>query len=150
MMVTASLSHSSLSLIVVIKQTDTQQHVGECETSCMLALCACVRPTVKREWLGEGQNSDVPAVVINVSIYKWQVAAVVNNRLDLHHVGVDRFIIDRAQQHTPTINKAVPSSRERHNKVSGELFSVVRGVKTYNFTHMHYHQTTDGADTINI
>lgn len=97
---------------------------GECETSCTLPLCAFVCPTIESEWLGEGQNSDVPAVVINVGIYKWQVAAVVNNRLDLYHVGIDWFIIDRAQQHTPAINKAVASSTERHDNVSHDLLSV--------------------------
>lgn len=109
-------------------QSNTQVCVGECETACMLALCVFVCPTIESQWLGEGQNSDVPAVVINVSIYKWQVAAVVNNSLDLHHVGIDWFIIDRAQQHTPAINKAVPSSIERHNNVSCQLFSFLRGV----------------------
>lgn len=41
---------------------------------------------------------------------------MVNNSLDLHHIGVDWFIIDGAQQHTPAINKAVPSSMERVKK----------------------------------
>lgn len=82
----------------------------------MRTLCVIVCPTIESEWLGEGQNSNVPAVVINISIYKWQVAAVINNSLDLHHVGVDWFIINGAQQHTPAINKAVPSSivREKY------------------------------------
>lgn len=69
-------------------------------------------PTVESEGLGEGQNSDVPAVVVNVGIHKRQVAAVVNDGLHLRHVGVDWFIIDGAQQHTPAINKAVPPSVE--------------------------------------
>lgn len=55
-----------------------------------------VCPTIESEGLGESQNSNVPAVVIDVSIYKGQVAAVVNNGLHLRHVGVDRFIIDGA------------------------------------------------------
>lgn len=66
--------------------------------------------TVESKGLGEGQNSNVPAVVINVCIYKGQVAAVVNDGLHLCHVGVDRFIIDGAQQHSPAINKAIPPS----------------------------------------
>lgn len=69
-------------------------------------------PTVESEGLGEGQNSDVPAVVINVGIHKGQVAAVVNDGLHLRHIGVDWFIIYGAQQHTPAINEAIPPSVE--------------------------------------
>ncbi len=58
---------------------------------------AFVCPTVESEGLGEGQNSDVPAVVINVGINKGKVAAVVNDGLHLCHIGVDWFIIDGAQ-----------------------------------------------------
>lgn len=67
-------------------------------------------PTIEGEWLGEGQYSNVPAVVINVSVYKGQVAAVVNNGFHLRHIGVDWFIVDGAQQHTPAINEPVPSN----------------------------------------
>lgn len=70
-------------------------------------------PTIESERLGEGQNRYVPAVVINVGIYKGKVAAVINNGLHLRHVGIDWFIVDGAQQHTPAINKAVPSGMER-------------------------------------
>lgn len=76
------------------------------------SVCVCVNPTVECEGLAEGQNCNVPAVVVNVSIYKGQVAAVVNNGLHLHHFSVDWFIIDGAQQHTPTINKAIPPSMD--------------------------------------
>lgn len=79
---------------------------------CWKCVYALVCPTIEREGLGEGQNSDVPAVVINVSIYKGQVAAVVNNGLHLRHVSIDWLIIDGAQQHTPAINKAIPPSME--------------------------------------
>lgn len=74
---------------------------------------ALVGPTIESEGLGESQNSDVPAVVIDVSIYKGQVAAVVNDGLHLRHVGVDWFIIDGAQENTPAVNKAIPPSMER-------------------------------------
>lgn len=79
--------------------------------TCVVCVLAC--PTVESEGLGEGQNSNVPAVVINVSIYKGQIAAVVNNGLHLCHVGIDWLIIDGAKQHTPTINKAIPPSMKR-------------------------------------
>lgn len=69
--------------------------------------------TIESERLSEGQDSDVSAVVVNVSIYKGQVAAVVNNGLNLRYVGIDRFIVDGAQQHTPAINKAIPPSIRR-------------------------------------
>lgn len=69
-------------------------------------------PTVEREGLAEGQNCDVPAVVVNVSVYKGQVAAVVNNGLHLHHFSVGWFIIDGSQQHTPPINEAIPPSMD--------------------------------------
>lgn len=65
-------------------------------------------PTIESEGLGEGQHSDVPAVVIDISINKRQVAAVVNNGLHLRHIGIDWLIIDGAQQHSPAINKAIP------------------------------------------
>lgn len=64
-------------------------------------------PTIEREGLCQGQNSDVPAVVVNVRIHKRQVAAVVNNGLHLRYVSVDRFVVDGAQQHTPAIYKAI-------------------------------------------
>lgn len=69
-----------------------------------------VCPTIESEGLGEGQNSNVPAVVINVSVYKRQVAAVVNNGLHLCHISIDWFIVDGSQQHTPAINKPIPPS----------------------------------------
>lgn len=69
-------------------------------------------PTVESEGLGEGQNGDVPAVVVDVGIHKGQVAAVVNDGLHLRHVGVDWLIIDGAQQHTPAIDEAIPPGVE--------------------------------------
>lgn len=65
-------------------------------------------PTVEGEGMCKGQHSDVPAVVINVGIHKGQVAAVVNDGLHLGHVGVDRLVVDGAQQHTPAIHEAIP------------------------------------------
>lgn len=81
--------------------------------------------TVESEGLGEGQNSNVPAVVINVSIDKGQVAAVVNNGLHLHHVSIDWFIIDGAQQHTPAINKAIPPSMENFFSLCINTYSIL-------------------------
>lgn len=75
-------------------------------------------PTIECERVGEGQNSNVSAIVINVSIYKGQVAAVVNNGLHFHHIGIDGFIIDGAQQHTPSINKAIPPNTENKFRFS--------------------------------
>lgn len=76
-------------------------------------------PTIESERLSEGQDSDVSAVVVNVSIYKGQVAAVVNNGLNLRYIGIDRFIVDGSQQHTPAINKAIPPSIRKAK--TGEL-----------------------------
>lgn len=82
------------SIITVIVQSNTPVCVDEWVWwKCVYDL-AC--PTIESEGLGECQNSDVPAVVINVSIYKGQVAAVVNDGLHLRHVCIDRFIIDGA------------------------------------------------------
>lgn len=75
-------------------------------------MCASLCPTIESEWLGKSQNSDVPAVVVNVRIDEGQVAAVVNDGLHLRHVGVDWFIVNGAQQHTPAVNKPVPSGME--------------------------------------
>lgn len=77
-------------------------------------VCVCVwlSCTVERERLGEGDNGDVPAVVVYVSIHKGQVAAVVNDSLHLRHIGIDGFVVDGAQQHTPAVKKAVTPSRE--------------------------------------
>lgn len=95
-----------------------------------------MRPTIESERLSEGQDSDVSAVVVNVSIYKGQVAAVVNNGLNLRYVGIDRFIVDGAQQHTPAINKAIPPSIRRAK--IGELWCVFLCTQTSKFTCKHY------------
>lgn len=58
--------------------------------------------------MGECQHGDVPAVVVNVGVHKWQVAAVVNDGLHLRDVSVDWFVVDGAQQHTPSIYEAIP------------------------------------------
>ena len=83
--------------------TDIKCHLIEV-TACSHAT-AC--PTIKCQRLGEGQNSNVPAVVINVGNYKGQVAAVVNNGLHLRHVSIDWFVVDGAQKYTPAVNKAI-------------------------------------------
>lgn len=68
--------------------------------------------TVEGQRLGEGENGDVPAVVIDVSVHKGQVAAVVDDGLHLHHVGIDGFVVDGAQQHAPAAEKAIAPSTE--------------------------------------
>lgn len=68
--------------------------------------------TAEGERLGEGKNGDVPAVVVDVRVHKGQVAAVVNDGLDLCHVGVDRLVVDGAQQHPPAVQEAIPPSTE--------------------------------------
>lgn len=68
--------------------------------------------TVEGKRMREGENCDVPAVVIDVSIHKGQVAAVVNNGLNLRHIGIDGFVVDGAQQHTPAVKEAIPPSAE--------------------------------------
>lgn len=68
--------------------------------------------TVESKRMGEGKNGNVPAVVIDVGIHEGQVAAVVNNGLNLRHVGIDGFVVDGAQQHTPAVKKAIPPSTE--------------------------------------
>lgn len=98
--------------------------------------------TIEGERLGESQNSNVPAVVINVSVYKGQVAAMVNNGFHLCHIGVDWFIVDGAQQHTPAINEPVPSNLYReviNNDVLQvlEAFSVL--AQTLLKIHRHIH-----------
>lgn len=75
-------------------------------------VCVCLSRTVERERLGEGENGDVPAVVVDVSNHKGQVAAVVNDSLHLRHIGIDGFVVDGAQQHTPAVKKAVTPSTE--------------------------------------
>lgn len=102
-----------------------------------MCVCAFVSPTVESEWLGEGQNSNVPAVVINVSINKGQVAAVINDRLHFCHVGVDWFIIDGAQQHTPAINKAVTSSMERVTEEEEATMQAFSAVHTQTNSHTY-------------
>lgn len=77
-----------------------------------VCVCALVNPTIKGEWLCQGQNSNISAVIINVCIYKRQVAAVVNYGLHFRHVGIYRFIIDGAEQHTPAIHNAESAKRE--------------------------------------
>lgn len=67
-----------------------------------------VSRTVEGEGMCECQHGNVPAVVVNVGVHKWQVAAVVNDGLHLGDVSVDRFVVDRAQQHTPAIYEAIP------------------------------------------
>lgn len=37
---------------------------------------------------------------------------MVNDSLNLRHVGIDRFVVDGAQQHTPAVKKAIPPSTE--------------------------------------
>lgn len=66
-----------------------------------------VSPTVEGEGMRECQHGNVPAVVVNVGIHKRQVAAVVNDGLHLRNVGVDRFVVDGAQEHTPAIYKTI-------------------------------------------
>ena len=85
------------------------RHLCLCVCVCV---CVCVYYTVEGKRLGEGENSDVPAVVIDVSVHKGQVAAVVNNGLNLRHIGIDGFVIDGAQQHPPAVKKAIPPSAE--------------------------------------
>lgn len=108
---------------------------------CWKCVYALVSPTIECEGLGEGQNSDVPAVVINVSIYKGQVAAVVNNGLHLRHVSIDWLIIDGAQQHTPAINKAIPPSMENFFLVFAQ---------THNIFHYYTIMNTDWADIVTL
>lgn len=80
----------------------------------MRFVCACpfMDSTVEGQRLGEGENGDVPAVVIDVSVHKGQVAAVVDDGLHLHHVGIDGFVVDGAQQHAPAAEKAIAPSTE--------------------------------------
>lgn len=75
-------------------------------------ICAREGRTAEGEWLGEGENGDVPAVVVDVRVHKGQVAAVVHDGLDLCHVGVDGFVVDGAQQHPPAVKEAIPPSTE--------------------------------------
>lgn len=81
----------------------------------------CASRTVEGEGLGEGEDGDVPAVVVDVGVHKGQVAAVVHDGLDLHHVGVDGFVVDGAQQHSPAVEEAVPPRAEDvHVRLSGQ------------------------------
>lgn len=75
-------------------------------------MSAFVNCTVEGKRMGESQHGDVPAVVIDVCIHKGQVAAVVNNGLNLRHTGIDGFVVDRAQQHTPAVKKAIAPGTE--------------------------------------
>lgn len=83
-----------------------------------MCVSAFVNRTVEGKRLGEGENGDVPAVVIDVCIHKGQVAAVVNEGLHLRHIGIDGFVVDGAQQHTPAVQKAIPPGTEKHTLVA--------------------------------
>lgn len=73
-------------------------------------------PTAESEGLGEGQHGDVPAVVVNAGVHKGQIAAVIHDGLHLCHVGVDWFVIDGAQQHTPAVDRVIPPGEEQGNE----------------------------------
>lgn len=103
------LQLSSSSIITATMQSDTQLCVDQSDSPLM-----DVSPTVERERLCQSQNSNVPAVVVDVSVHKGQVAAVVNNGLHLRHFSITWFVVDGAQQHTPAINKAIPPGMENH------------------------------------
>lgn len=75
-------------------------------------MSAFMNCTVEGKRIGESENGDVPAVVIDVCVHKGQVAAVVNNGLNLRHIGIDGFVVDGAQQHTPAVQKAIAPSTE--------------------------------------
>lgn len=104
-------------------------HVSVCYLMKLCVFMCFVCPTIEIEWFGESQNSNVPAVVIDVRIYEGQVAAVVNDGLHLRHVGVDWFVVNGAQQHTPAVNKAVPSGME---SVTGRSSNVLEGFLNVN------------------
>lgn len=96
-----------------------QSNIQVCVCYLMNTVCVYVLvwPTVESDGMSEGQNSDVPAVVVNVTVYKGQVAAVVNNGVHLRHVGVDWFTVDGAELHTPAIKKAMPPSVKKKKKI---------------------------------
>lgn len=83
-------------------------------------MSACI--TTEDERLCEGQNSDVPAVVIDVGINERQVAAVVNNGLHLCHISIDWFVGDGAQQDTPAVHEAIASNRGGGNMKTRRCF----------------------------
>ncbi|TNN47816.1 hypothetical protein EYF80_041959 [Liparis tanakae] len=64
------------------------------------------------ERLAEGQDGDVPAVVVDAGVHEGQVAAVVDDGAHLHHVAVDGFAVDGAEQHAPAVHEAVPPGGE--------------------------------------